>query len=147
MLPGSAVYWSGGKTLCTNVFSVFMLPDEDGWLLSGRSLTWTFLLRQVVVVNIVCILWTLGEYRGVPTEVCLPKMGWRWNLGAYFRTLQMFISAPFNFFLSQVCWSERRHQPPSASSISGDHHFWNQIVWLATDNVALFLLQDMKLGR
>lgn len=37
MLAGSAVYWCGGQTLCTNVFSVFTLPDEDGWLLSGLT--------------------------------------------------------------------------------------------------------------
>lgn len=68
------------------VFSIFMLPNEDGWFFSGRSWAWTFLLSQLVLGNIMYILWSVREHRWIPTEVCLPKMGLRWNLDAYFRT-------------------------------------------------------------
>lgn len=107
-----------------------------GWLAFVR-VDWMFVLSQLVLGNIMYILWSIREYRWVCTEVCLPKMGLRWNRGAYFRTLQMVISASFNFLLSQVCWSDRRHWPFCTRSISGDHNFWNQFVWLATDKVAL----------
>lgn len=96
----SVTIWREGAA---HVFSGFELPDETGWLLSGRSLTehshqasWCW--------GISCVLYDLlGQCKLVPTEVCLPKMGLRWNLVAYCRILKMFISASFIFLLSQIC--------------------------------------------